>query len=181
MIIGDDRQRPCFGRDGTESATDLPGLNCGQLARRENQLRRASRRQRVADSILLAFSASSTGPDQFRFETSNRTRESAGFGNSAISGLAPAERFACARSMGAGCLTAPDNTTIPSATATRATNVKAVMLRVIANPRFDLVPIPNRRMPPFVESRNAKIMPHRIQTSDQRAAAFPLPLALQSI
>jgi hypothetical protein len=24
MIIGDDRQRPCFGRDGTESAADLP-------------------------------------------------------------------------------------------------------------------------------------------------------------
>jgi hypothetical protein len=59
--------------------------------------------------------------------------------------------------------------------------MKAVVLRVIANPRFDLVPIPDPKMPPFVESRNTKIMPHRIQTSDQRPAAFPLPLALQSI
>ena len=24
MIVGDGRQRPCFGRDGTDSATDLP-------------------------------------------------------------------------------------------------------------------------------------------------------------
>jgi hypothetical protein len=83
--------------DGHHLSLHLPELGCRLLVTADEKRRWPENyhRRRGSPAILVRWlsdlrlqSALDTRP-QFRFETNRRTRESAGFGNSAISGLAP--------------------------------------------------------------------------------------------
>jgi len=82
-----------------------------------------------ARRLSVHGAASPPGASQFRFETNRRTRESCGFGNSAISGLVAIACFILAWSMEGERLAVPAQDSIPSATATvvQTTNLKAAV------------------------------------------------------